>query len=636
MRLITNHPDAMKLGFLVLCLAILLSSVARVGWSASHWDATYDEYWHLYWSERALLENNFDREYTNFVSTTPVTMLNAGSREFARRAGNTDGQELKAAARLPTVAAYALLLGVVFGIGTTLVSARAGLLASTLTALDPNLQTHGALATVDIYFAIVTLCFLYQCIRFYQNPSFREAMLLALVLGFAFVVKLSAVLFLPVLLLVMVIAIARSGAEKFIPTFALYSLAGVAVASLAINLGYKYHDVGVFLKDMTLYSSFMMTLQDELPYLYLLLPVSFLEGFDQTLSFERVMQWNTVIFDQYSSDGVWYYFPVTWFFKTPIAVMLLAMVGLGLGARRILTGGPETAAPRSMLSKVLWIFLLQGLLFLVYFNFVFRTHVGLRYILMCLPMLYLLVSFALFTQRRRLWMTALMPLCLVVALLEQIPFWGNALSFSNAFISDKKNAWYILTDSNIDWGQNYTSVLAQAATEYPDASVNPPHIVQGQNIIRLNYLTGVFRNFEQHRWAREHLQPAAHLQHTHLLYEVTDAQFEQFLSEQNTALQIADPADCNGTIVTQLPFQFVAESTGDQPLCLDAGRGRVTLRVSQGWGVAGTFANGLLNGCQGYPMEMGKQAKFKLEGGIGQLCVTSNEVGTVWEVSRLE
>lgn len=634
----TLLTNAGRVAFALLCAAIIASALLRVEWAARHWDSTYDEYWHLLWSERALLDTNFEREYSNFIATTPVSMFNAGARHLTRLAGSTEEASLTWAARTPTIVAYALLLAMVFVIGRAMLDARAGLLATTLTALDPNLTTHASLATVDIYFALVTLCFLYQSIRFHTQPSLREAGLLGAVIGVGLVVKLSTVLFFPVLGLILLSVAARRGAEHFILTFLQYALLGVAVASFIVSAAYKFHEVGFFLKDLTLYSGFMTALQREWPYLYFLLPASFLESFDQTLSFERNMQWNTVIFDQYISDGAWYYFPVTWFLKTPVGLLLLVLVA-GLAAaqqwllrRRQAARSPQTPAPDNVAVRgVLWIVLLQWLIFFLYFNFVFRTHVGLRYILMGLPMLYLLCVFALQGTARRRWQAVLIPLCLVVALLEQWPYRGNILSFSNALVADKDNAWYVLTDSNIDWGQNYSGVLRQAASEYPDAILNPPHIMPGQNLIRLNYLTGVFRNFPQYRWVRENLEPVRHLQHTHLLYEVSDARYAEFLNQENRARSVENLEDCRGNIATELPYQWVAEVQGEHPLCLASGAGLVQVKVLRGWGLVGHLENGY---CEGYPMSTEDQAYFQTDQTPGQLCLASNEAGTLWEVTR--
>ncbi len=624
---ITHPAERLPQALRLLCLCLILLSVLRVGWSALHWDSTYDEYWHLLWSERALLDANFEREYSNFISTTPVTMLNSGARELARLDDSLDAQAQLAAARAPTVLAFGVLLWLVFALGRHLGGRDAGLLASTLTALDANLATHGALATVDIYFAIATLAFLFQSLRFLQSPDFRQAMWLAAIVGLSFVVKLTTVLFLPLLGVVLVIGIARRGAEKFLPTLFLWGLTGTAVASLLVNLVYQYQGVGFFLKDATLYSSFMLAMQRELPWLFLLLPRSFIEGFDQTLSFERVMQWNTVIFDQYLSDGAWYYFPVTWFFKTPIAVLALLLLAAWTALKSWRLRGQLPELQR----RALWVMGLQWLLFLFYFNFVFRTHVGLRYILMCLPLVYLAAAVVLQGQLSRLWLRRALPLALLVALLEHLPYAGNVLSFSNAFIADKKNAWFVLTDSNIDWGQNYTQVFAQADAEYPAAIRNPAHILPGQNLIRLNYLTGVFRNPQQHRWARQNLEPVAHLQHTHLLYEVTDTQFEQFLQQVNTATPVASLEECAGNIASALPWELHTASTGDQSLCLDAGAGDVEIRIPRGWGVVGHWRDGY---CQGYPLEVNQVAVFRSADAPARLCVSSNEADMVWQISR--
>jgi hypothetical protein len=108
-------------------------------------------------------------------------------------------------------------------------------------------------------------------------------------------------------------------------------------------------------------------------------------------------------------------------------------------------------------------------------------------------------------------------------------------------------------------------------------------------------------------------------------------QFEQFVNDQNTAAPVPSLDVCNGNVASTLPWQFEAQSTGDQPLCLDAGNGLYSIRITRGWGVAGRFENG---SCTGYPLETGKQAIFKVDAARGLLCLSSNEVGTVWEVSR--
>ncbi|MFM1895609.1 MAG: hypothetical protein RLZZ385_683 [Pseudomonadota bacterium] len=220
---------------------------------------------------------------------------------------------------------------------------------------------------------------------------------------------------------------------------------------------------------------------------------------------------------------------------------------------------------------------------------------------------------------------------MVVALLEHIPFWNNSLSFSNLFIPDKKNAYYYLTDSNIDWGQNYSRVMTRVREDYPDAAFNPPHILPGQNVIRLNYLAGVFRNFEQHRWVRTHLRPSAHVLHTHLVYEVSDDQFAAFLAHEQTAETVSDPASCP-TVVAALPLTQVADSPATQVLCFENMNNRIKFELAGGSGMLGKVSTG--GGCEGLALGNGQYGVYQVTAPYSRLCLASHEPNTRWVISE--
>lgn len=412
-----------------------------------------------------------------------------------------------------------------------------------------------------------------------------------------------------------------------------------------LGCAYHFQRMGVALGDMSLASEFMQSLAASLPWLRLPVPEAFLTGFDQTLYYERGMQWNTLIFDRYFSDGVRYYFPVTALFKTPLAVLMLLAVALVMLARA--AGAPQSGSESpSILARLqrhwhglpvvvrhgAWILGLQWLIFAGYFNFVFRTHVGLRYIVMCLPLVYL--ACAAILQRlpeskvgQRLLLSALL-----IAVLEHVPYGNNVLAFSNALIPDKSMAYRVLTDSNIDWGQNYRQVYADARDQYPDAAVNPVHIMPGKNLLRLNDLAGVFRNFEQHRWIREHLTPTTHLGHTHLLYDVNPTQFMAFLEARNRLPALAPGLPCEPVVNLTTPLvarQIAAELTG---LCVAEGSNLVRVVLRAGTGTVGRpNTNGL--GCEGYALSAGQQAVFLPDANRSRLCVSAGRDGAEWEIS---
>lgn len=68
-----------------LLMAVGLVSLVNLFYSAWHQDWTYDEPSHLGWSSR-LLETGETERASNFhySSTTPVTLLNAGTFRFAQ------------------------------------------------------------------------------------------------------------------------------------------------------------------------------------------------------------------------------------------------------------------------------------------------------------------------------------------------------------------------------------------------------------------------------------------------------------------------------------------------------------------------------------------------------------------------
>jgi hypothetical protein len=261
------------------------------------------------------------------------------------------------------------------------------------------------------------------------------------------------------------------------------------------------------------------------PWFYLPLPASFLQGFDLTLSHERTMMWNTVMFNQYHSHGLWYYFPVLFLLKTPIGVLILSAIGLTFFLPKAMR---SLALRQPFASSFIFVLAVQWVLFFVYFNFIFRTHVGIRYIVMATAMFYVFVGLsygkALWKPKHLIWVTGL----LLLGFFEQLPYWNNSLSFTNSLIMDKKMAYFAVTDSNIAWGQNYDYARALAHKKYPEAHIDPDEIKPGINIIKLNDFAGVHRNFEKHRWLREHLRPTEHIEHTYLVFFVSNDDYIKF------------------------------------------------------------------------------------------------------------
>jgi len=195
----------------------------------------------------------------------------------------------------------------------------------------------------------------------------------------------------------------------------------------------------------------------------------------------------------------------------------------------------------------------NALLWLAYLSFFFEGQVGYRYAMLCIPAVCILAAAGLVTLEwraaRRLGLVVV-----AVSILENALYAGNPLSFTNAAVWPKRNAFRLMSDSNIDWMQNHDKIAGWLAERgLPQSSLNPPHIVPGDNVFSVNVAAGAYR-FEQHRWLREHLDPKDHLGHTYVWFQVDQAAYERFMSEaRRLSPTPAAAALCDEGALTRVP-----------------------------------------------------------------------------------
>jgi hypothetical protein len=511
-------PDRRAAGLVVL---LGLIALAGAGYAAWRQDWTYDEPQHVAWSERLLDTRETERESRlRYNSKTPVSLLNVLARRAGRTLGATSPEADRFSARLATVAALGALLVATFLVARPLAGARAAALATAGLSLDPNLAAHGSLATVDLYYALSTLLALGAACAWARRPGLARAVLMGAALGLALCTKFTAVLLAVGLLLAPLARDWRGGGAGPRPArIALHGAVSLAAALGLLAAAYLFIDVAAPLRDARWRSAPFAALAGRLPGLRLPVPLAFLTGIDATLATDRDFA-GTVILGRLYPDGVLYYFPVLWLLKTPLLLLAAQALGLLLLARRWRVAG----------SRPLLFLGLNLLLLLAYFGIGHRTQIGYRFVLMGLPLAWILAGAGLATLRgRRVGLLA--GLVIVASLAEAAPYLGNPLSFTNALVWPKREAFRLIADSNLDWGQNRDKIDGWlAARGVPPARLDPVQLLPGVNVFSVNTLAGVFA-FERHRWARENVSPIEHLGHTYLLLDVEQEEHERFMNE---------------------------------------------------------------------------------------------------------
>jgi hypothetical protein len=500
-------------------LAVVLFALVNALYSAWVEDWTYDEPFHLEWSEVLLTRRIADRHSQHFNAKTPVMLPNVLARMAMARVSGKE-PALRFASRLPSVLWLAALLATVYLFGRSRFGVAAATLATVAAALDPNLVAHASVATVDAAYTLATLLTLAAAVRFSDGPTPRRSAALGLALGFALTAKYSAVLLLPVLL---ALPLLKRPPRREWPRWMGGALAAGAVTAATLCVTYLLVDVAGPLGAHRWSSRPLARLAALLPGLRLPLPDGFLTGLDASLAAERG-DWNVVLLGHWYPHGVWFYFAVLWLLKTPILVLLAEVYGLWRLARH----GSVFGSPGARL---------LGLALLVhvgYFSLLFRTQVGYRFVLMCLPVAYLLAAAGLASLASPPWAPAVAAAVVAVALLENGLYFGNPLAFTNAAVWPKRQAFRLIADSNLDWGQNDEKIV-QWLAQHPGRQTrfNPPHILPGRNTFDVNEVAGV-SDFARHRFLRDNADPVGDFHHTHLFFEVDEDLFDRFLDAERT------------------------------------------------------------------------------------------------------
>ena len=320
-----------------------------------------------------------------------------------------------------------------------------------LLALDPNILAHMRLVTTDLGLAAGAALAGFTLWRFLKRPSWSRAAVAGAGLGLLQNTKFTALLFVPLFGLVVLVAFWQHRRDRQ----SLVQLAGLVL--------FVYPLVAA----LTLWATNGFQagpLESPLPLLGLLrgVPVPLSLHLDQLLDIGGRLQTGAPSFllGQYSDSGWWYYFPVAFVLKTPLPILILLLVALFRVAMMVVLRRSNSGRTLDLAAL-----LIPGL---GYFAIALTTDInlGYRHLLAVLPFLYVLIGVivgeAVFSPPARdieAAGTRRLPVVLTggaLLWLAAITLWiyPHFLSFFNVLAGGPDNGWRALVDSNIDWGQD--------------------------------------------------------------------------------------------------------------------------------------------------------------------------------------
>jgi 4-amino-4-deoxy-L-arabinose transferase-like glycosyltransferase len=541
--------------FLLCVMAVLMAS------STIRESCTYDEPAHLGYGQR-FLRADPTRNSAHDDSKMPVSALNALAYNLAGKAALVsplsrllDGfseavpkrfrnetvikirQHATLLAGRSVTIFFSLVLGfIVFRWSRKLYGSVAGLLSLLLYTFSPNIIAHSQLITTDLYATLMITLAMYSFWRFLRYGDWKNGLLSALLFGVSQLAKYSCLYLYIIGFLIVVIryfqparrAMVAGDGRKLLEygkLFFGYLLLFAMVGLLVINAGFLFHGSFTPLKDYHFKSELFQGVQSEqaLRHLPIPLPYPYLQGLDLVRFHEQTGKsfGNIYLLGEVrslkgvESKGFKSYFLFAFLFKEPIAIQILLLLAI---FDYILLWKRYTFVDNELF------LLLPVAFFALYFSFFFKAQIGLRYLLVAFPLLYIFCGSVLKSVKRwsigRRCAFALLPLWLIVSSTSYFPHY---LAYFNEFLTDRKTAYRLLADSNVDWGQS-SFYLYRYLEKYPDAYVEPAVPVSGRVVVGVNKLVGVLGSPENYKWLREHFEPIDHIGYSYIVYNTTGNQ----------------------------------------------------------------------------------------------------------------
>jgi hypothetical protein len=317
-----------------------------------------------------------------------------------------------------------------------------------LFAMEPNLLAHSALVTTDLPIT----CFVFGAIYFLWRTARRQSMgnIAGLIAFFAVahVTKFSAAPLGPIVLALLIVAVCVRAIRAV--RAALLLAVMVAVTFGSIWAAYRFRYLPSASPAWRFEFQTDATSIERIPKLtrlvgwidaHRLLPNAYTQGF--LLGQTKAQKRSAFFHGKFSNEGWWYFFPVAFAIKTPVAVVLLFVAGVSCCLR----------------IKELWrnrLYLLLPVAAFLGLAMVAKLNIGLRHVLPVYPFVLLLAGVLFAELARKKWEGFALVACiaLLATAAELIRIGPNHLAFFNEFVGGPRNGYKWLADSNLDWGQD--------------------------------------------------------------------------------------------------------------------------------------------------------------------------------------
>ncbi|HOO76353.1 MAG TPA: glycosyltransferase family 39 protein [bacterium] len=472
--------------------------------------ATYDEPGAIRYGRR-LLAGHAGREN---AGPMPVMALNALGAAVADSAG----AGALFGARLVSVAGGLLAGGLVWAWARRVFGAWPATAATALYVFSPTIMAHARLASHDIWAATGFIAAGYCFRNFIEEGGWKKCLAAAAVLGLAQLTKYTCLLLYPIFLFTLAARAALPGARiwvlrrpgRLLGAAALFLL----VPLLIVNLGFGFSGTMAPANDYRSPSP----PEGEGGGWRLPLPYPYLNGIVWAAEKERTGEGFGYMYlkgETRKTGGFPDYYVWAVLYKVPIPMLILALLAL-------VSAFSRRETPR-MLPEGIHLLSVPLFLFL-YFSLAVNVNLGIRYLLPAFPFVIVFVASLFAVPDRGRVSPALYAVLTIWLVVSGYSWYPHLLSYFNEFLPERKGAYLLLADSNLDWGQNLP-YLEEYVRRHPGVVVSPPFPVSGRIVVSVNELVGVWGP-KKYAWLRNNFLPVETIAYSYLVYDVGAAELK--------------------------------------------------------------------------------------------------------------
>lgn len=350
-----------------------------------------------------------------------------------------------------------------------------GLLALFFYALCPNIIAHARLVTTDLgAMAFITIA-IFTYVKFLEKPSFKTGAWATIGFALAQLAKFSAVMLVPLYLIMIAVAVvAWKSYGNWKKRLWVYG-SGLVILGLSslvlIWLAYlplTWHmptDVQQRLVAGSLHSGWKQQLALKLVSYNHIFGIKALTQYilGVLMVFGRVVGGNTTYFlGHVSNQSFIWYFPFTYLIKTPISLLLLIIISIGVAIFRYLHKSPRKVWDNFKYFAQNHFMRLTAIIFIglyVYTSISGNLNLGIRHLLPIFPFIFLLVAYEIVSILRSLtikkvWSMIVIFIFMIYYAFASFSIFPSYIAYANELIGGPTNFSKYVTDSSVDWGQD--------------------------------------------------------------------------------------------------------------------------------------------------------------------------------------